>query len=194
MNPQPERICPGQPLRGVRLAAGDGRASAVVAAELLRSRYEEGVRDGEKKLREQLLRQRSELLSLQQGVLHSLEQTLPRTRADCETALVELALEVARRIIVASPVTADAVAGAIREALDQLQEAQDILVLLHPEDLELLGSVNAPVLLASVGGEKVRFSVSPEVTRGGCVVQTRFGSVDARREAKFELIKKELQA
>ena len=36
------------------------------------------------------------------------------------------------------------------------------------------------------------FSARPEVTRGGCLVQTRFGTVDARRETKFDLLKRNL--
>ena len=37
-----------------------------------------------------------------------------------------------------------------------------------------------------------RFLASPEVTRGGCLVQTHFGTVDARRETKFDLLKRTL--
>jgi flagellar biosynthesis/type III secretory pathway protein FliH len=38
----------------------------------------------------------------------------------------------------------------------------------------------------------IRFHDSPEVGRGGCLVQTRFGAIDARRETKLELIRKSL--
>jgi flagellar biosynthesis/type III secretory pathway protein FliH len=40
----------------------------------------------------------------------------------------------------------------------------------------------------------LKFSSSPEVTRGGCIVQTRFGLVDARRETKIEQVKQSLTA
>jgi flagellar biosynthesis/type III secretory pathway protein FliH len=39
----------------------------------------------------------------------------------------------------------------------------------------------------------VRFQPSPEVTPGGCLVQTRFGVIDARRETKLELIRQSLE-
>jgi flagellar biosynthesis/type III secretory pathway protein FliH len=38
----------------------------------------------------------------------------------------------------------------------------------------------------------LRFSGAAEVTRGGCIVQTRFGLVDARRETKMEQLRQAL--
>ena len=35
------------------------------------------------------------------------------------------------------------------------------------------------------GSHKMRFTASREVSRGGCIVQTRFGIIDARRETKL---------
>jgi flagellar assembly protein FliH len=178
-----------EPLLDVRLAAPLDEAEL---AARLRARYEQGVQDGQKALREQLLQQRSELLELQKGVLQSLRQALPEVRSQCEAQLVELALEVAQKLVAGMPIAAEMVEAAIREALAHVEDAHDITVLLQNEDFELLQRANAPVLLAAVGGQKVRFEVSPEVTRGGCLVQTRFGVLDARRETKFDLLKKSL--
>jgi flagellar biosynthesis/type III secretory pathway protein FliH len=50
------------------------------------------------------------------------------------------------------------------------------------------------VLLTDVGGERMKFQVSPQVTRGGCMIQTNFGIVDARRETKLAALKQSLQA
>jgi len=182
------------PLKSVRLRPEPGAEPEVDLEQQLQARYEQGVRDGEKALREQLLQQRADLLNLQKGVLQSLQQTLPQLRSECEAALVELALEVAQKLVTSLPITADMIEGAIREALANVEDAHEILVRLNAEDLDLLQKVNAPVLLASVGGEKVHFEVSNEVTRGGCLVQTRFGMIDARRETKFELLAKSLRS
>lgn len=189
----PEILHLTEPLRDVRLAPSPSEPAPLPTADQLKARYEQGVRDGEKALREQLLQQRHELLDLQQGVFNSLSQCLPKVRSECETALVELALEVAQKLIAGLPISAELVEAAVREALAHSEATQEMVVLLHAEDLALLQQVNAPVLLATVGGEKLRFEASPEVTRGGCLVQTRFGVLDARRETKFELLKKSLQ-
>ena len=60
-------------------------------------------------------------------------------------------------------------------------------------DYELLQTANAPILLTDLGGERMTFQPSPQVTRGGCMIQTNFGIVDARRETKLQALKQALQ-
>jgi flagellar assembly protein FliH len=191
-----------EPLIGAVLASlppcRDGREME----RQLKTKYEEGVRAGEERLRGQLLQQRNELLDIQRGILQSLERSLPQVRAECEGSLVELALETANRLVAGMPVTPEIVAASVREALAEVEDTHEITVLLHPDDLALLKGLNPeasddsaisseprnPVHwdeLIPVGAEKTRFEGSPEVTRGGCMVQTRFGIVDGRRETKF---------
>ena len=184
--PPPEIIRFAQPLRDVQARA---RGATPFAAE--GEAYERGRRDGEKALNEQLLRQRTEWLALQNGVLTALRQSIPKVVRDCEAALVELALEVARRLVAGLPVSSEMVEAAVREALAQAHETTELLVQLHPEDFALLQRANSP-LLVGADLEKMRFQTSPEVTRGGCLVQTRFGVIDARRENKLELLQQSL--
>jgi flagellar assembly protein FliH len=86
------------------------------------------------------------------------------------------------------------VEAAVREALTQVEGTAQLTVRLHPADLELLQKAESPVLASNDGDNEFRFLGSPEVTRGGCLVQTRFGTVDARRETKFDLLKRSLLA
>ena len=58
----------------------------------------------------------------------------------------------------------------------------------------LRGVVHDPTArrMDGVAGHAGFFSTSADVTRGGCIVQTRFGVVDARREIKLEQLRKAL--
>ncbi|MEW6302703.1 MAG: FliH/SctL family protein [Verrucomicrobiota bacterium] len=156
------------------------------AAERERAAYERGRIDGERALSEQLVQQRAELIHLQNGVLASLRQALPGLLAQSEQSLIELALTVARRLVANLPIDAALVQAVVREALAELEHAAAVLVVLHPDDLDLLRRINAPLLLEQVGGEPLRFQASPDVARGGCLLQTSFGVVDATRENKLE--------
>lgn len=154
--------------------------------------FERGLAEGEKRLSEQLLRQRADLLQLQNGVLTSLRQAASQVVRQGESALVELALEVAQKLVSGLPISAESVEAAIRSALAQVEETTELDISLHADDLALLQQCNSPVLLPGPGNQAVRFHTSPEVTRGGCLVQTRFGTIDARRETKLDLIRQSL--
>lgn len=154
--------------------------------------YERGRRDGERALSEQLLQQRNEIAELQRGVIASLQQSLPQLIRQNESALMALALESAQKIVAGIPITLEMVEGVVREALRQVEGSTEMTVQLHPEDLALIRKNNSPLLNELSENGALHFSASSEISRGGCIVQTQFGLIDARRETKLEQIHKTL--
>jgi flagellar assembly protein FliH len=182
-----------QPLRDVCLLAG---APAQDWQQFLRDReqtaFENGRRAGESALSEQLLQQRNETIELQRGILTSLQAALPKVAHEAETALIELALESAKKIVAGMPVDAAMVESTVREALRQAEDSAEINIQLHPEDLALLRQHQSEILNGLPDSGPMRFTHSSEVGRGGCIIQTRFGLIDARRETKIEQLRQSL--
>jgi flagellar assembly protein FliH len=188
-------IAPGGALRNARLISPAGQESREAnEAQPNQAAYERGLAEGEKRLGEQLLLQRTEVLQLQNGVLASLRKAVPQVVRQSESAVVQLALEVARKLVDGLPVSPEMVEAAVRSALAQVEESAAFDIYLHAEDLALLQRCNSSMLLPGAGNEGMDFHTSPEVTRGGCLVRTRFGVVDTRRETKMDLIRGSLDA
>jgi flagellar assembly protein FliH len=190
-----ETLTLSEPLRDVRWATPPREADSDLcrrAAE--QAAYERGRADGEKHLGEQLLRQRNELLELHRGVVESLRRAVPDIMAQTENALIQIALECAKKIVADLPITPELVEAVVREAVAQARDTAEILIQLHPDDLALLRAHQSPILQGLPNAGPLQFIASPEVGRGGCRVQTRFGLLDARRETKWEELKKTLEA
>jgi len=189
-------IVANQPLLQARLVCPDPAQSREAGQardrQLEQAAYERGMVEGEKRLAGQLLEQRAQLIELQNGVLASLRQAVPLVVAQCESGLIDLALEVARKLVFDLPISVEMVEAAVRSAIAQAEETAQFDVFLHADDLALLRQCNSPVLLPAPGNEGLRFHNSAEVSRGGCMVQTHFGAIDARRETKLELIRQSL--
>ncbi len=194
MNSWSETIALPKPLRDVLLTSPKSPASPAPhpTPDPWQASYDLGRIDGEKALSEQLLKQRAETQELFQGLLTSLRQAVPQVVRDTESMVISLALEVAQKLVANMPVSAAMVEAAVQDALGQVEGTAQVTVRLHPADLELLQNANSPLLVSGEGSNEFRFLGSPEVTRGGCLVQTRFGMVDARRETKFDLLKRNL--
>lgn len=184
-----------RPLRDVRLLT---QTPAQDWREHLREReqaaYERGQRDGERALSEQLLQQRNEMSELQRGVVESLRGVVPQVMSAAQTALIHLALETAEKIVAGLPISPELVEAVVREALHQVEETAEIAIQLNPDDLALLRKHNSPILNGVPEAGPLRFTSSADVTRGGCLVQTRFGLIDARRETKMEQLRQSLTA
>jgi len=165
-----------------------------VSPDELSASYDRGRIDGEKALSEALMRQRAELHEAMEGALKSLRQAVPQVIRDTENTLVSFALSIAQKIVSDMPISVGMVEAAVRDAVAQVESAAHFTVRLHAADLELLQKAGSPLLTSGDDGRDFRFLSSPEVTRGGCLVQTQFGDVDARRETKFDLLKAALVA
>jgi flagellar assembly protein FliH len=156
--------------------------------------FERGRRSGESALNGQLISQRGETLELQRGIFQSLQRALPQVAHAAETALIEIALESAKKVVAGMPVDAALIEATVREALRQAEDTAEISIQMNADDLALLRQHQSPLLEGLPETGPLKFSSSPEVTRGGCLIQTRFGIVDARRETKFEQLRQSLNA
>jgi len=182
-----------RPLRDVCLLTGaPGQDWQTFLREREQAAHENGRREGERALSEQLMHQRNETIEMQRGILESLQRTLPQIVREAETSMIEIALEVAKKIVADMPVDAAMVEATVREALRQVEDTAEIIIQLHPDDLALLRQHQSPILTGTPEAGQLRFTQSPDVSHGGCIVQTRFGMIDARRETKIEQLRQSL--
>jgi flagellar assembly protein FliH len=100
-----------------------------------------------------------------------------------------IAARVVRRELARSP---EITLTLVREALELAAGAGDIQLRLHPDDFETLGHHAGRLAgeLARLG--KVDVVPDPAITKGGCRVDTRFGTIDQRLEAQLARIEEEL--
>ena len=114
-----------------------------------------------------------------------------------ERAAVELALQIAEQVLQgAIGADPDRVVDAVRGALRRLVERDRVLLLVHPEDLDV-GREHATTLVAELGGiEHCGVESDRRVSRGGAIVRTAEGEVDATLETKLgrarEVVEQEL--
>jgi flagellar assembly protein FliH len=127
-------------------------------------------------------------------VIESLRNTIPQLVHETESGLIQLALESAQKIVAGLPVNPKMVEAVVREALTQVEDTADVTIQLHPDDLALLQKHKSDVLKSAPHSKPLQFAASAEVTRGGCLVRTRFGVIDARRETKLDQLREAIAA
>lgn len=103
-----------------------------------------------------------------------------------ERDAVELAIQLAEKIVAG---TLDAqptrVLDVVRGALRRLAERRRVTVLVHPDDLEMVRAA-APGFAGELGGiEHCEVQAERRLTRGGAVVRTDEGQIDASVETQL---------
>ncbi len=101
--------------------------------------------------------------------------------------VVRIAVEVARRIVRRELRTDPGmVARTVETALEQVAEASQTRVRVHPLDAQVLQSTIREIVSAPDEAAAVEIIPDGSVERGGCVVESDRGIVDARLATQFE--------
>jgi flagellar assembly protein FliH len=158
----------------------------LIAAQLRAARqggYQDGYRDGLAAL-EAFKQSYANQLTTQIGALiASLDQELAGLQQDMARTLAVSATHLARQIVRSElAVRADLVAAVAQEALDTLLlSARHITLRVHPDDHPLVAQGAADVIAAR-GGRLVSDS---SMSRGGCLVESDIGVIDATIETRW---------
>ena len=80
----------------------------------------------------------------------------------------------------------------IREALELAAGSAHVRLHLHPDDHKALGGQVQLLATAISGLGEAEVIADAGVSRGGCRVETRFGTIDQQFEAQLDRIEEEL--
>lgn len=160
--------------------AGHGMAPTL---EVIREQaYEEGFAAGIAQAQSQLDGPAAALA----GAAEQLQAMRADAAASVEADAVDLALRIAEQAIAAA-IAADPelVVEAVRGALRRLVERDRVLILVNPDDLELVRD-HVARLVGELGGiEHCEVQAERRVRPGGAIVRTSEGEVDATLETKL---------
>ena len=177
-NPQPERRAQPQPRPG---ESAEQHAEQVRQAR--QSGYQDGYRDGlvalegfKQGFAQQATRQVGMLLESIGGQLDALQGEMAQAVA---ATAISLAAQIVRGELALDPAVAARVAEEALEAL--LLNARHITLRVHPDDLALVAEGAADVIAA----RGARLIADAAVTRGGCLIDSDIGSIDASVEARW---------
>jgi type III secretion system HrpE/YscL family protein len=117
-----------------------------------------------------------------------------RARAGAEAELRTLAVHIAEKILGRELLLDGAtVVDVAREALKHVGEPRELVVRCAPEDLEALARGKPRLVERCRAAQAVVFRPDATVARGGCVVETELGLVDARLSTQLEAIERALR-
>jgi flagellar biosynthesis/type III secretory pathway protein FliH len=104
-----------------------------------------------------------------------------------ERHAVELALQISEKVV-AGTIAAqpERLLDVVRGSLRTIVERERVTLLVHPEDLDLMRDGVADVTGSLGGIEHLEVQEERRVGRGGAIVRTSLGEVDARIETKLE--------
>jgi len=164
-------------------AAPETPAAQAQVAAARQAGYQDGYRDGLVALDSFKQSFAAQMASQLGPLLHNFSAQVEALEQQMAQAVAQAAVMLARRVVRAEIETRpEHVAEAATQAVNAvLQSARNIRVLVHPQDHALVAAGAAEALEA----RGARLLPQPGIERGGCVVESDLGQVDARIAARW---------
>ncbi|MBB5020305.1 flagellar assembly protein FliH [Chitinivorax tropicus] len=177
--------------RQVNLAKQEAIRAIQVEAEAIKSKaHEAGFAAGLKKSEDQAAQRHAELFK-------QVEQLGQRLLAQCkqdqlilETEAAAIAFEVLCKLASQRLLQPDAIDAMVREALGHVNQRGILAVRLNGDDLAMLQQYGDR---STVSALPLQWLADDTLPRGGCVVETTLGELDARLDHQLEQLAKVLR-
>ena len=110
-----------------------------------------------------------------------------------EEVVVRLAVTVARRIVGdAIEINEEVVLETVRRALKHVQEKESLVIRVNPEDLKIVREHRSEWLSIVEGSGSLDVEEDERIRKGGCLVETEAGNVEARIDRQIQTLEKAL--
>jgi flagellar assembly protein FliH len=152
-------------------------------ASLEREAFAKGYEQGERAGAEAGAKRAEAMLRRLADTIQELADVRRAMIRETERQMVQLAMAIARRILRREvAIDSDLTLTMARVALERLGDSTAVTIRLHPGDFEATCRQREALL----AGSHVTVTPDPAVSRGGCLVQSDFGYVDASVDAQFQ--------
>ncbi len=116
-----------------------------------------------------------------------------RLLASAEPELVRLALSIAERILRREVARETPVVEIASGALEEARERRVVLLRVHPEDASALRACQQRLAALLTRAPGIALREDPAVSRGGVVVETEGGTIDAQLDTQLETLRHVLE-
>ena len=105
-----------------------------------------------------------------------------------ESETVRLALAVARKIIGREIEERGLIVQVVKSAMSKVVDPRGLTMKINPQDLDAVNSFKREWLVDDDAGATLDVEADESIQRGGCIIETRLGDVDARLDQQLRII------
>lgn len=152
--------------------------------------YEKGLSEGTAKGRELEKQESLQTLKAITAIVNELSVLRIRTIESLEEEIVKLSLGIAEKVIHAEAATNhEVIRGLLKEAINHISDRENMKIRVHPHDFRYMMEIKNDFLKDFDGIRNVVFAEDESIQRGGAIIETICGEVDARLGQQYSEIK-----
>jgi len=163
----------------------------------LDQQYEKGFADGQKSIKETCEKDYAEKLNEKYDNMNNIILRLDNKMAEYEPAfeklVLDLSISIAGKIINKEIERESIINDVLKESIRKVIGSNKVFVRLNPADLEIING-ESYTKFNNDSYNNIKFEADDRIEKGGCLVETEIGNVDARISSQLHEIEKQLEA
>lgn len=154
---------------------------------------EDACREGYEKARAEFADKTAALEKKAKDIQKEAEKQVEDFWAETEPELLKLAVDIARQVIGKKIEEDDSfVLSTVKSGLRQLRDKREIKIRVSPDDVEFMRAHKDDVAVSCEGVNAIEIIDDRRIDRGGCLIETANGDLDARMETQLGEVERAL--
>ncbi|MFA7418953.1 MAG: FliH/SctL family protein [Melioribacteraceae bacterium] len=158
--------------------------------------YRLGFREGQEKTKRDLEQDYSNKLIRKYeevyNILQQYDENLLEMEKAFESLVIETAYEIAKKIVYREIDDRTIINENVKVAVNKIIGANEVRLKLNPQDIEELNT-DSKNLLNTSSFNKIKIEGDDRIEKGGCLIETEIGNVDARISTQLTELKRKLE-
>ncbi len=155
--------------------------------------YQRGFKEAEKALKAKINDELKEQISRLERLFKNFSEEVENLGRTIEDVVISLAIEIAKKIVKKEiEKDEDFVIGQVKDAIKRVIGVERIKLRINPEDEKLIKELKPELLQIADSTRDIIVEPDPSIERGGCIIESELGNVDARISTQFSLIENSL--
>ena len=160
-------------------------------ARVLKEAYDKGYEDGRAEATAKVIEHARDLLEYLGTLVQGVAQAMENAVRAAEDTVARLAIEVAEKILRHEvSIDGSVVLDMVRESVEKAKAAGPIKIRVSAWDLDRVKDFHDEIMRIADDVTSIEIIEDPRVEPGGCIVETDFGSVDARLGTQLREIRR----
>jgi flagellar assembly protein FliH len=152
--------------------------------------YKNGFSDGVRKGRELQITEAQQTLQAMASIVKEISQLKKSILENAEPQIIQLSLAIAERVIHLEVTTnREVIRGVLKEAIKKISDRENMKIRVHPQDYRYMLEIKSDFLHGFDGIKNIVFEEDEAILRGGAIIETLCGEVDARLDQQYDEIK-----
>ena len=152
--------------------------------------YDKGLSDGIRQGMELQKGESFKTLQAMTGIVTDVSELKKNILEHAEEQIIQLSLAIAEKVIHHEVTTnREVIQNVLRDAIKNIVDRENMKIRVHPHDFRYMMEIKSDFLQKFDGIRNIVFEADETVLRGGAIIETLFGEVDARLDQQYHEIK-----